>query len=90
MFPDVGKHLMGAREIEHRLGVSRQRVQQLLAREDWPEPYDVLAMGKVWRNEDVDEWIRKHRPDLARTEAAEESPRRPVPQTDEHSDDSTS
>lgn len=61
----MGKHLMGAREIEARLGVSRQRVQQLIARPDWPAPYDELAMGKVWRKADVEAWIRDHRPDLA-------------------------
>lgn len=60
----MGKHLMGAREIEARLGVSRQRVQQLAARPDWPQPYDELAMGKVWRIADVEAWISRHRPDL--------------------------
>lgn len=59
---NMGKHLMGAREIETRLGVSRQRVQQLVARSDWPEPYDELAMGKIWRIEDVESWIRANRP----------------------------
>jgi len=54
---------MGAREIELRLGVSRQRVQQLTAHPDFPAPYDELAMGKVWRIDDVEAWIRDHRPD---------------------------
>lgn len=61
----VGKHLMGAREIEARLGISRQRTYQLTQRADWPEPYDVLAMGKVWRTEDIEVWITEHRPELA-------------------------
>jgi prophage regulatory protein len=61
----MGRHLMGAREIEARLGVSRQRVQQLVAREDWPKPYDELAMGKVWRIADVEAWVALHRPELA-------------------------
>jgi prophage regulatory protein len=65
MFVDMAKHLMGAREIEARLGVSRQRVQQLVARPDWPAPYDELAMGKVWRKEDIEAWISAHRPDAA-------------------------
>lgn len=60
----VGRYLMGAREIEARLGVSRQRVQQLIGRTDWPEPYDELAMGKVWRIQDVEAWVRAHRPEL--------------------------
>jgi predicted DNA-binding transcriptional regulator AlpA len=71
MVTDVPKHLMGAREIEDRLGVSRQRVTVLTRRADWPEPYDTLAMGKVWRVEDVEAWIAKHRPDLARNPAPE-------------------
>lgn len=55
---------MGSREIEQRLGVSRQRVNQLANRPDWPAPYDELAMGKVWRIEDIEAWIATHRPDL--------------------------
>lgn len=55
---------MGAREIEARLGVSRQRVQQLIGRADWPAPYETLAMGKVWRTEDVETWIKEHRPEI--------------------------
>jgi prophage regulatory protein len=58
----MSKLLMGAREIENRLGVSRQRVQQLVARPDFPAPYDELAMGKVWLREDVERWIAAHRP----------------------------
>jgi len=58
----MAKYLMGAREIENRLGVSRQRVQQLVSRPDFPVPYDELAMGKVWRKEDVERWIAQHRP----------------------------
>lgn len=65
MFVGMGQHLMGSREIEQRLGVSRQRVFQLAARADWPAPYDELAMGKVWRKEDIEAWIREHRPELA-------------------------
>ena len=60
----MGRYLMGAREIEVRLGISRQRVYQLTSSPGWPEPYDELAMGKVWRIEDVEAWIRENRPDL--------------------------
>lgn len=55
MMTDVD-HLVGAAEIGRMLGVSRQRVTQLTAREDFPEPEVVLAMGKVWRTEDVRRW----------------------------------
>jgi len=72
MFTDVGV-LMGQYEIADRLGVTRQRVQQLIARPDWPEPYEVLAMGKVWRTEDIERWISDHRPDIAETEPRQDS-----------------
>lgn len=49
-------HLMGAAEIGELLGVSRQRVQQLVSRADFPAPAVELAMGKVWRREDVERW----------------------------------
>lgn len=55
---------MGSREIELRLGVSRQRINQLTNRPDWPAPYDELAMGKVWRIEDIEAWIAANRPTL--------------------------
>lgn len=65
----MGKHLMGAGEIRDRLGgISRQRVQQLIARDTFPEPYDVLQMGKVWLIDDVEKWIREHRTELHDTE----------------------
>jgi predicted DNA-binding transcriptional regulator AlpA len=49
-------HLVGAQEIAQMLGVSRQRVQQLVARPDFPPAAVVLAMGKVWHTDDVIEW----------------------------------
>lgn len=62
MLLDVARHLMGAAEIQVRLGVSRQRVWQLMNRADWPTPYDELQMGKVWKAEDIETWIAAHRP----------------------------
>jgi predicted DNA-binding transcriptional regulator AlpA len=55
---------MGAGEIAKRLGLSRQRVQQLAERADWPPPFDELAMGRVWLITDIEEWIRRQRADL--------------------------
>lgn len=73
MLTTMAKHLMGAGEIEARFGVSRQRVQQLIARDDWPTPYDTLAMGKVWRIADVEAWIAKYRPHLVDDQGGESS-----------------
>ena len=59
MVTDV-HHLVGAAEIRRMLGVSRQRVQQLIKRDDWPKPEVELDMGKVWRREAVTAWARDH------------------------------
>lgn len=40
------------------LGVSRQRVTQIVAAPDFPEPLATLAMGKVWDAEQVRAWAR--------------------------------
>ena len=56
---------MGAAEIQQRFGgISRQRVYQLSQRTDWPAPYDHLVQGRVWTRDDIEAWIRAHRPDL--------------------------
>lgn len=49
---------MGPGEIRERLRVSRQRVYQITTDPTFPKPYDELQMGKVWRIEDVEAWIR--------------------------------
>jgi prophage regulatory protein len=56
--------LMGAGEIRRRLGVSRQRAYQIITRKDFPDPYQLLEMGKVWNAADVERWIKQHRPHL--------------------------
>jgi prophage regulatory protein len=57
--------LMGPAEIRSRLRVSRQRAHQVISRADFPRPYQVLLMGKVWDAADVERWISKRRPGLA-------------------------
>ena len=60
----MSRHFMGAAEIRQRLGgISRQRVYQLTQRSDWPKPYDELIHDKVWRQDDIEAWILRHRPD---------------------------
>ncbi|WP_199748682.1 hypothetical protein [Amycolatopsis sp. WAC 01376] len=33
---------------------------QLTSRDDFPEPVERLAMGNVWRTDDVRKWARDH------------------------------
>ncbi|MCT2282351.1 hypothetical protein M3G91_32615 [Micromonospora chalcea] len=57
---------MGIAEIRDMLGgVSRARASVVASRRDFPEPYQRLIMGQIWRKSDVEAWIKKHRPDLA-------------------------
>lgn len=59
MILDV-EHLVGAAEIQRMFGVSRQRVQTLVNRDDFPKPEVTLTMGKVWRTNDVKKWAEDH------------------------------
>lgn len=43
------------------LGVSRQRVYQIVTRPDFPEPLARLTMGTVWRRDEVVAWAKTHR-----------------------------
>lgn len=58
--------LMGPAEIGRRLGgIGRARVYQITQRRNFPEPIAQLEMGNVWLAEDVEVWIKAHRPELA-------------------------
>ncbi|WP_341483418.1 hypothetical protein [Micromonospora cathayae] len=35
---------------------------QLIARPDFPEPYERLAGGAIWLAADVERWIAEHQP----------------------------
>jgi hypothetical protein len=61
----AGHHLVGSAEIGVMFGVGRQRVQQLISRDDFPEPEVSLAMGKVWDRRKVEAWARDHGRTLA-------------------------
>jgi predicted DNA-binding transcriptional regulator AlpA len=56
---------MGPEEIRKRLNVSRQRAYIIIGRKDFPDPWRVLSIGRVWRSTDVEAWIREHRPEIA-------------------------
>ncbi len=65
MLTRVPHHLMGVAEVADRLGVSRQRVDQLASSyPDFPQPEVELAAGRIWTAEAVDAWIATH-PDRA-------------------------
>jgi prophage regulatory protein len=48
-------------EIAEILGVSRQRVNQLIkSYGDFPAPEAELAIGRVWRRDKIERWDRNH------------------------------
>jgi predicted DNA-binding transcriptional regulator AlpA len=58
---NVTSHLVGTPEIAKMLGVSRQRVDQLItAYQDFPKPEVVLTNGRVWRRSAIEQWISRH------------------------------
>jgi len=56
---------MGQQEIRDRLGYSRQHTWIIIGAKGFPDPAYELAMGRIWLAEDVEAWIREHRPELA-------------------------
>lgn len=59
---DMGERLVGAHEIARMFDVSRQTVHDWLKRPDrfgFPEPWDRIRAGAVWRTEDVLAWAKK-------------------------------
>ena len=50
--------LVGAAEIARLLGVSRQRVDQLTRRPDFPRPVAELIVGRIWERSAVERWAR--------------------------------
>jgi predicted DNA-binding transcriptional regulator AlpA len=56
---------MGQQEIRDRLGYSRQHTWILIGQKGFPDPAYTLAMGRIWLADEVENWIRENRPDLA-------------------------
>lgn len=53
----IMQRLVGAAEVGEVFGgISRQRVNQLTTRADFPRPLVELRMGKVWDLADVEAW----------------------------------
>jgi predicted DNA-binding transcriptional regulator AlpA len=61
--------LMGAAELCARLGVSRQRTYKIAERPDFPKPLAKLRQGTVWSSDEVEAWMKVHRPPIDSTEA---------------------
>jgi predicted DNA-binding transcriptional regulator AlpA len=54
-------HLVGMAEIAEMLGVTRQRVAQLIETyEDFPKPEVELSGGRVWSRTAIETWIASH------------------------------
>lgn len=54
----VPDDLMSTIEIAELLGVSRQRVDKLSRSDQFPSPMADLAIGRVWRRQDIEDWTR--------------------------------
>jgi prophage regulatory protein len=51
--------LVGSYELTQLLGVKRARVYQISNADDFPQPAAVLAMGSIWRLDDIKEWAQR-------------------------------
>lgn len=60
--------LVASHEVQEMLNVSRTRAYQITNSKSFPDPVAVLSVGRIWRAEDVERWIREHRPDLQDSE----------------------
>ena len=57
----VAFDLVSIPEIAELLGVSQQRVHQLIASyADFPAPHANLAIGRVWLRTRIDDWASNH------------------------------
>lgn len=55
-------HLVGVHEVAKMIGVSRQRVDRIVATdESFPAPEAVLAAGRIWKRTDIEAWIKLRR-----------------------------
>jgi prophage regulatory protein len=55
--------IAGIKEIRIQLGgVSRQRAREITKRSTFPHPVAHLRQGRVWLADDVEDWMKIHRP----------------------------
>ena len=55
----IMESLVGSYELTQLLGVKRARVYQITNTDDFPQPAAVLAMGSIWRLDDIKEWAQR-------------------------------
>ena len=55
----IVESLVGSYELTQLLGVKRARVYQITNTDDFPQPAAVLAMGSIWRLDDIKEWAQR-------------------------------
>ena len=59
--------LVGTAEIASMLGVTRQRVNAIVAtHDDFPKPIAELAAGRIWDRADVEAWAARHGREIPR------------------------
>lgn len=51
-------HLVGVAEIAAMLGVTRQRVNQLVREEGFPAPAAELSAGRIWNRAEIEQWAK--------------------------------
>lgn len=56
----MAQPLMGTSEVAERLGVTRQRVHQMVTSGVLPPPEATLSAGSIWRGEVIEEWVSEH------------------------------
>ncbi len=62
-------------EVAEMLGVSRQRVHQILrAYPDFPVPEAELAVGRIWRRQSITDWMASHPRSTGRPRKSDISP----------------
>jgi predicted DNA-binding transcriptional regulator AlpA len=57
-------NLLGVAEIAAMLGLTRQRVNQLIQSADFPAPEAELSAGRIWTRDAIEAWVAAH-PDRA-------------------------
>lgn len=55
------QELAGVAEVAQMLGVSRQRVHQIVqTNPEFPKPIAELSAGRIWRREEIEVWAQTH------------------------------